>query len=213
MELNVPWDINLTLYMSIPKYVEDRLPWKEGDDRPCTEPNWNREVCEEEMTHRPSARTEVNAYVDRRDACTSDGRNAAGSAYCLTDWEAPLKYGWYCGKDRPLDRENPDGSLIRGTAMKAMELDPVDYCCRLHDKNLFDDREFPLLGKPNSLSPINACGFVMCLASARAWPRDPATYFPQVERARQKMYNWSKALCPGIQPPNPPRATLGPPPG
>jgi hypothetical protein len=68
-------------------------------------------------------------------------------------------------------------------------LDAVDSCCRLHDLNHFD------MGRLGALSPINACGFVMCLRQATGTPADVTDLLPEVERARQGMFRHAAILC------------------
>lgn len=119
----------------------------------------------------------------RRPQCDAAGNSAQGDPICLAQWKFPLNYGWYCGVGRPVIGflGNP-------------RLDPVDYCCRLHDRNLFD----PLLG---AKSPHNACGFLMCLSQATGHPAEITQHLPDVERARRQMYNKAALLCgPGTRP-------------
>ena len=125
-----------------------------------------------------SYRTTVGQYQNNLEACEADGE-FEGKKRCLPSWEEPLNYGWYCGASRPLEGwiANP-------------KLDPVDFCCRLHDRNLFDKE----LG---SFSPENACGFAMCLHKARASAPDIFDLMPNVERARINMYNRAAILCAG----------------
>lgn len=120
-----------------------------------------------------------------RPQCEAAG-TSNGKPICLTNYKFPLAYGWYCGGGRP---------LVGFLANPA--LDPVDYCCRLHDQNLFA----PTLA---ALSPKNACGFAMCLRMATASPADITQRLPDVEHARQQMYNKAALLCSGMQPALPP---------
>lgn len=110
----------------------------------------------------------------RRD-CELAGNSDEGHPICLPQWRFPLNYGYYCGKDRP----------VRGFLGNPI-LDPLDYCCRLHDQNLFAD-------------PVravhNACGFVMCVSQAEGFPADITERLPDVERARRQMYNKATILC------------------
>lgn len=129
-----------------------------------------------------SYRTTVGEYRDNLDDCDAAGEYD-GKKRCLPRWEAPLNYGWYCGAGRPV--EGFLGNPI---------LDPVDQCCRLHDRNIFD----PVL---DALSPVNACGFAMCLHMARTSVSDIFNLMPNVERARIKMYNRAAVLCRTIGPP------------
>lgn len=116
-----------------------------------------------------------------------------GDPVCLPQWRFPLNYGYYCGKGRPVN-----GFL--GNPM----LDPVDYCCRLHDRNMFN----PVAGAAN---PQNACGFIMCLNQATGFPADITERVPDVERARRQMYNKGKLLCgPSVRPELPPPQIVPP---
>jgi hypothetical protein len=131
--------------------------------------------ADEDEAHR-SYRTSVGDYRSSLNACASAGESN-GKKLCLTNWEEPLDYGWYCGAGRPVEGflDNP-------------ELDPVDFCCRLHDRNLFDQTL-------NAKSPLNACGFAMCLHKARASTPEIFDLMPNVERARVNMYNRAAILC------------------
>jgi len=173
--LNNPWNATDLDNLDIPARIHDSLlvPHIAGDN--------------------PDANSTTPAlYASRKDDCTAD---TGTNGNCLTDWKRPLEYGWYCGGGRPISED--DG----GRGMSAPMLDPVDACCRIHDQNKFDNRTIPGVGrKPDSISPVNACGFAMCLAGARGYPEGIGAFFPQIERARQKMYDWAKALCPGVQP-------------
>ena len=53
----------------------------------------------------------------------------------------------------------------------------------------------------DAVSPANACGIVMCLSNAVGFPSTITDLMPSVERARQRMYDMSKLLCPGTSMP------------
>ncbi len=125
------------------------------------------------------SRSTVTEYAADKTACEGD-------AHCLPDHEYPLKHGWYCGAGRP---DGPNG-------MGSRFLDPVDFCCRVHDRNKFDGD-----GPLDAVSPANACGIVMCLSNAVGFPSTITDLMPSVERARQRMYDMSKLLCMGTSMP------------
>jgi hypothetical protein len=133
-----------------------------------------------------SYQTTVGEYRERLDACNAAGTNAEGDECCLASWQEPLDYAWYCGGGRPVGCEQEGQSWLDNPM-----LDPVDFCCRLHDRNLFD----PELA---ALSPLHACGFAMCLHEARASTADIFASMPNVERARANMYNRAAILCAGV---------------
>ena len=85
------------------------------------------------------------------------------------------------GKPFPLDG-------VEAGWLSNPKLDPVDFCCRLHDRNLFDPER-------GAASPLNACGFALCLHKARASAPDIFDLMPNVERARVNMYNRAGLLC------------------
>ena len=66
----------------------------------------------------------------------------------------------------------------------------MDYCCYVHDLNVWG---------PSAFSPMNACGAVMCLYYATEYPTGAVQAFPEVENARQCIYDWAKKLCKGNQ--------------
>lgn len=125
-------------------------------------------------------RTSVGEYLGRLAECDSAG-HSGNEAICLPSWEEPWDYGWYCGGGRPV--EQPEVEFAENPI-----LDPVDFCCRLHDRNLFDH-------ELNAFSPLNACGIAMCLHKARASAADIFDLMPNVERARINMYNRAAILC------------------
>ncbi len=161
LTLNNPWTQQDLQDLNIPDRFWLNTPHTE-DPRPDAVPARSTTVFDYHRTTRPSC-----------DQAGSEGNKKV----CLPQWKFPLDYGWYCGAGRPV-------SGFLGNPM----LDPVDYCCRLHDRNLFD----PTLA---AISPHNACGFVMCLSKATGFPADIAERLPDVERARRQMYNKASILC------------------
>ena len=152
----------------------------------------------EYLEHWPGTRPDddfitVVDYRSRRQRCDDEGANESGSPFCLKEWEAPLKYGWFCGAGRPIARTDTDGDgILDSDGMSAPALDPVDYCCRIHDQNHFDTTFTAPLA---AASPINSCGITMCLSKAKAWPHGIAAIMPGVEKARQAMYDQAAVLC------------------
>lgn len=126
----------------------------------------------------------------KRPACETDV-TAGGEPRCLPQWKFPLKYGWYCGAGRPIEgfKGNP-------------RLDPVDYCCRLHDQNLF--------GLGGVSARHNACGFMMCLSQATGSPEDITERLPDTENARRQMYHQAALLCQQLVPVPLPEPTIVP---
>jgi hypothetical protein len=78
-------------------------------------------------------------------------------------------------------------------------LDPVDYCCVLHDQLVWHDSP-PNTG-PESWPALiesqarNACGAAMCFGQASYQPADTAALLPDVERARRRMYEMAMLGC------------------
>lgn len=129
-----------------------------------------------------------NDYDKKLAECTAySGQQINGDTVCLPSKDAIfdcsagsiLEYGYYCGAGRPAD----------GFWDKE-PLDGVDYCCRMHDRNVWG---------PSPTSPMNACGAVMCLYYATEYPAGAVQGFPEVENARQCIYDWAKKLCGVIQ--------------
>jgi len=129
-----------------------------------------------------------NDYEQKRLECAAySGQQIGGETVCLPSKAATfdcsagsiLDYGYYCGGNRPV------------TGFWGKEpLDGVDYCCYVHDLNVWG---------PSPTSPMNACGAVMCLYYATEYPAGAVQAFPEVENARQCIYDWAKKLCNGIQ--------------
>ncbi len=124
----------------------------------------------------------VGQYQSQFAACEAAG-TYRGAAKCLTSWRLPLAYGWFCGGGRPVLDEDAGDSF-----WTAPILDPVDFCCKLHDLNLWDQDK-------NATSPLNACGFAMCLHQAATSSADIFRCMPNVARARVSMYNQAAILC------------------
>jgi hypothetical protein len=132
--------------------------------------------------------TSAARYSSLRDDCDR-GTTFLGS--CIEKHEFPIQYGWYCGALRPIDDQEPgDDDSVDQDGMYSRFLDPVDYCCCLHDVNLFDQAQ-------GSASPENACGMAMCLRQAVGFPSESALIqvMPEVMRARQNMYDMATILC------------------
>jgi len=168
LTLNNPWTRQDLIDQNIPIRFWDNTPTME-DPVASAIPSKSITVFDYQRTTRPE--------------CDAAGNSPAGDPICLPQWKFPLDYGYYCGAGRPVVgwTENPI-------------LDPVDYCCRLHDRNLFDPQG-------GATSPHNACGFVMCVSQATGFPADITSRMPDVERARRQMYNKASILCgPNIQP-------------
>ena len=130
-----------------------------------------------------------NDYEKRRLECEGyAGQEINGEPICLSSKDALfdcsagqiLEYGYYCGGGRP----------AQGFWLKE-PLDGVDYCCYIHDLNVWG---------PSSTSRINACGAAMCLYKATQYPADAVATFPEVENARQCIYDWARRWCGGNQP-------------
>ena len=111
LTLNNPWTSQDMQDLNIPERFWFNTPHTE-DPRPNDVPARSTTVFDYHRTTRPS--------------CDQAG-NEGDKKVCLPQWKFPLDYGWYCGAGRP----------VRGFLDNPM-LDPVDYCCRLHDRNLFD---------------------------------------------------------------------------
>jgi hypothetical protein len=124
----------------------------------------------------------VGEYQSQFAACEAAG-TYRGAAKCLTSWRLPLAYGWFCGGGRPVLDEDAGDSFWTTPI-----LDPVDFCCKLHDLNLWDQERA-------STSPLNACGFAMCLHQAATSAPDIFRCMPNVARARISMYNQAAILC------------------
>jgi hypothetical protein len=166
LSMNHRWSPSDLVQQGVPNHV--------SVDYPESDP------VENEADH--SYRTTVAEYRNNLDDCNAAGEYE-GKKRCLPTWKEPLDYGWYCGAGRPLD--GVDAGWLSNP-----KLDPVDFCCRLHDRNLFDQ-------KLGAASPLNACGFAMCLHKARASAPDIFDLMPNVERARVNMYNRAALLCAG----------------
>lgn len=109
------------------------------------------------------------------------------------------RYGYYCGGGYP---------PIDPFGVYAPEpIDSVDYCCRLHDAQIWANRG----------NYSNECGMAMCLSKASGLPSSVMAQFPDVEVARQHWYGngafgGAAYACPGNQSNDAPPPTFGPPP-
>ncbi len=177
-------------------YLTLNKPWTQQDliDRKIPENLRNTTVHIEDPNAAlvPSRSTTVFDYQrTKRPQCDSAGQSQ-GKKICLPQWKFPLDYGWYCGAGRPVVgfTDNP-------------VLDPVDYCCVLHDRQIWaaipDLRTDPV-GHADAQAR-NACGVVMCMSQAMGFPADIVSRLPDVERARRQMYNKASIICgPEVQP-------------
>lgn len=172
-------------------------PWTQLDlfDRNIPPDYWSSTTHVEDpnATLVPARTTTVFDYRrTTRPQCDTAGNSPSGDPICLPQWQFPLNYGWYCGAGRPVVgfTENPI-------------LDPVDYCCLLHDRQIWaevPDLKTDPIGHADGQAR-NACGVVMCLSQASGYPADIASRLPDVERARRQMYNKASIMCgPHVQP-------------
>jgi hypothetical protein len=167
------------------------VPWTNQDlqDRLIPQEFWDstRHVEDANATIRQSRSTTVAAYQSKVPTCDAAGSIFLKGNICLSEWRLPLAYGWYCGAGRPVDpsvsfKDNP-------------VLDPVDYCCALHDQGVWTDPpEFAGLSGGEK-ERRNACGAAMCFGRAEFSPSDVASLLPEVEHARRKMYDMAWSLC------------------
>jgi len=180
-------------------YLTLNNPWTEQDliDRKIPSKYFDTTIRhtdpEVESTH---SITVFDYRRTTRPQCDTAGEYS-GKQKCLPQWEFPLNYGWYCGAGRPLvgfTDENP-------------VLDPVDYCCVLHDRQIWATVPEFVRDDPSTYIPYaeaqarNACGVVMCMSQATGFPADITRRLPYVERARRQMYNKASIACgPDVQP-------------
>jgi hypothetical protein len=148
--------------------------------------------------------TTYEQYRVKREQCRRDNgvnHRASGEPYCypnLVEAVAPVnsRYGYYCGGGFPphpaFAQKMPD------------PLDGVDYCCRLHDKGLWQ--------KKSGLQGADECGIVMCLSKVNASPAGilDSSKFAEVKKARDYWYGWASTACPGDQRSPVPPPALGP---
>ena len=112
---------------------------------------------------------------------------------CPTANFPSLRYGRYCGLGHPPD---PNGrAFISG--LEREPIDGVDYCCRLHDVQMWGEGR------------ANECGIAMCLSQASGYPANITELMPDTEEARQCWYDWAAAACPGDFDANAPPPFLG----
>jgi hypothetical protein len=107
------------------------------------------------------------------------------------------RYGYYCGGGYP-----PYGAFGAGSPEP---LDGVDYCCRLHDEQIWEGRG----------DYSNECGIAMCLRQATAMPAGVWNALTSVEEARTHWYGsgafgGASYACPGNQTNTLPPPALGP---
>jgi hypothetical protein len=89
-----------------------------------------------------------------------------------------LRYGYYCGAGHP-------SQDVTAFNYPKQPLDPVDYCCRLHDDGAWADDAVGM-----------ACGMKLCLKNAAATPGLSKTAMGETERARQCWYDMADTICP-----------------
>jgi len=176
-------------------YLTLNNPWTEQDliDRKIPSKYWDTTIRhtdpEVESTH---TITVFDYRRTTRPLCDTAGEYN-GKPKCLPQWKLPLDYGWYCGAGRPLVGFTQDNPV----------LDPVDYCCVLHDRQIWakvpDPKSDPI-GFADAQAR-DACGVVMCMSQATGFPADITRRLPDVERARRQMYNMASIACgPDVQP-------------
>jgi hypothetical protein len=147
--------------------------------------------------------TLVQQYRVRRKQCEEDANvlNPNGEPTCyptLVEAINPInsRYGYYCGGGFPAG-----GAFFNGTPEP---LDGVDYCCRLHDEQVWGQ------GTVVPFFPPSECGIAMCLSKASGSPANVIARLPDVEAARQYWYDGAAALCGGNQSNDAQPPTLGP---
>jgi len=169
------------------------IPWTQQDlqSRGVPPVYWNTttHIEDDNAAFVPKRSITVNTYnATTRVACDAAGTTADDKEICLPEWVLPLDYGWYCGGGRPVVG-------FKGNPV----LDPVDYCCVLHDQLVW--AESPPNTGPASWPAIaeaqarNACGAAMCFGQASYQPADIAAFLPDVERARRRMYEMAMLGC------------------
>lgn len=140
----------------------------------------------------------LKEYKQRNQACRADENNPDGKCYTVLKHRNngagaeilgcpdntalefnSLRYGYYCGADHPVQDVTPFNH-------SKQPLDPVDYCCRLHDDATWADDE---AGK--------ACGMMLCLQSAEATSGLFSTIMGETGRARQCWFDMSSKICRG----------------
>jgi hypothetical protein len=125
---------------------------------------------------------ECEAFGDAKDSndeliCVP--RKSTSHTDCSSD--KILEYGYYCGAGRPaIGYWNKE------------PLDGVDYCCYLHDLQAWQ-------GGNGTHQQNLACGAVMCMMKATAYPAGAENQFPDMENARQCVHDWAATLCGGNQ--------------
>ncbi len=165
------------------------VPWTDQDleDRQIPQQFWDSTKHVESASILASRSTTVAAYESRFLTCEATGNVFPKGKICLPEWRFPLAYGWYCGAGRPID---PNVDFLDNP-----RLDPVDYCCALHDQGVWTDPpEFAGVGALEK-ERRNACGAAMCFGQAEFAPSDVGSLMPQVEHARRKMYDMSWSMC------------------
>jgi hypothetical protein len=138
-------------------------------------------------------------YEAKLDECESYGEDEVeGERVCVPTSDtgfdcatsSMLEYGWYCGAGRPAP----------GYWGKE-PLDGVDYCCYLHDNRVWDERDAP---SNIAIERNLACGMALCLYHQMEHPAGAASAFPEVQTARQCIYDWAALGCTFDQSNDPP---------
>lgn len=99
------------------------------------------------------------------------------------------RYGYYCGAGI-----SPFSAFGAGAPEP---LDGVDYCCRLHDAQAWNQTD-------DVFDRSNECGIAMCLAKATGLPANVLDRMPDVKVARDYWYGGAATACGGNQTNDPP---------
>jgi len=158
--------------------------------------------------------TTVSQYRAKRRQCEEDSntQHSNGEPKCYPTLQPAQiafngRYGYYCGASfPPVAPFRTETSAQTGMVsdIGPAPMDGVDYCCRLHDAQVWGAES---LSDPNGFP--NECGILMCLSQATGSPGVMAS-LPDVEAARQYWYDGAALICPGNQANDAPPPRLGP---
>lgn len=143
--------------------------------------------------------TLIQQYRAKRAQCQKDAQvlNANDEPSCYPTNQGAViafngRYGYYCGKEFP-------AGLGAFWNQMPEPLDGVDYCCRLHDEEVWGKAGYS-----------DECGIVMCLSKASGLPANVMQLLPDVEEARQYWYDGARTICGGNQYNDAPQPSVGP---
>ena len=165
--------------------ITNNLPWTtaqtdfeniQADIRPKGAPytTWKRDYDERLATCEAYGDQE---YPNGETICVPE--NDTNASCAVTEM---LQYGYYCGKGRPGNDGFPSPNE---------PLDGIDYCCYLHDQNIWHSDGATEAENQRQ----NSCGMLMCLYNMSEYPAGAAANFPKPTGYRQCIHDWAAYGC------------------